>query len=84
MTQPQSQMELGAEKLPEILPVLPLFDSSLYPKMVLPLVVMQGGSVQLVDEAMSKDRIVGLLASKKPNREAEDPKEDFYSVGTSA
>ena len=84
MTQPQSQMELGAEKLPEILPVLPLFDSSLYPKMVLPLVVMQRGSVQLVDEAMSKDRIVGLLASKKPNSGAEDPKEDLYSVGTSA
>lgn len=84
MTQPQSQMELGTEKLPEILPVLPLFDSSLYPKMVLPLVVMQGGSVQLVDEAMSKDRIVGLLASKKPVGEAEDPKETLYTIGTSA
>ena len=84
MTQQQSQMELGTEKLPEILPVLPLFDSSLYPKMVLPLVVMQRGSVQLVDEAMSKDRIVGLLASKKPNSGAEDPKEDLYSVGISA
>jgi ATP-dependent Lon protease len=84
MAQQQSQTELGTEKLPEILPILPLFDSSLYPKMVLPLVVMQGASVQLVDEAMSKDRIVGLLASKKPSGGAEDPKEDLYSVGTSA
>jgi ATP-dependent Lon protease len=84
MIQQQSQTDLSAEKLPEILPVLPLFDTSLYPKMVLPLVVMQGGSVQLVDEAMSKDRIVGLLSSKKSGKETEDPKDDLYSVGTSA
>ncbi len=84
MTQQQSQMDSNTEKLPELLPVLPLFDTALFPKMVLPLVVMQGGSVKLVDEAMTKDRIVGLLASKKSSQEADNPEEDLHAVGISA
>ena len=49
MTDPESPMEFEAEKLPEILPIMPLFDAALFPKMVLPLVVMQSESVRLVD-----------------------------------
>ena len=53
MTEQHKSPEISAEKIPEILPILPLFDAALYPKMVLPLVVMQPESIQLVDEAMS-------------------------------
>jgi ATP-dependent Lon protease len=84
MTQQQTQIDSNTDKLPELLPVLPLFDTALFPKMVLPLVVMQGASVKLVDEAMAKDRIVGLLASKKPSQEAENPETDLHAVGTTA
>lgn len=84
MTQQQTQIDSNTDKLPELLPVLPLFDTALFPKMVLPLVVMQGASVKLVDEAMAKDRIVGLLASKKPSQEAEKPETDLHAVGTTA
>ena len=65
MADQQSSMEFDAEKVPEVLPILPLYDAALFPKMVLPLVVMQGESVKLVDEAMAKDRIIGLIVSKK-------------------
>ena len=61
--------ETGTEKLPSSLPILPLFDAVLFPKMVLPLVVMQKESIQLIDEAMSHNRIIGLLVSKKPQGE---------------
>ena len=64
MADQPSSAEYDAEKLPELLPILPLFDAALFPKMVLPLVVMQRESVQLVDEAMAKDRIIGLVVSK--------------------
>lgn len=84
MEQQQSQLDLKTEKLPEILPILPLFDSLLFPKMALPLVVMQAESVQLVDEAMSMDRIIGLIASRKPGSEPYNPKKDIYTIGTSA
>jgi len=51
---PKPPVETDTEKIPELLPILPLFDAALFPKMVLPLVVMQGDSVRLVDEAMAK------------------------------
>jgi len=77
-------MEFDAETIPEVLPILPLYDAALFPKMVLPLVVMQGESVKLVDEAMAKDRIIGLIVSKKPEEKKSPDKEDLAAVGTSA
>ncbi|MDH3572538.1 MAG: endopeptidase La [Desulfobacteraceae bacterium] len=66
MTEKHKTTEISAEKIPETLPILPLFDAALFPKMVLPLVVMQPESIQLVDEAMSQDRLIGLVVAKKP------------------
>ncbi len=84
MADQPAPMEIGAEKVPEVLPILPLYDAALFPKMVLPLVVMQGESVKLVDEAMAKDRIIGLVVSKKPEESQSPAKEDLAQVGTSA
>lgn len=84
MTQQQSPIAFSAEKMPKILPILPLFDVALFPKMVLPLVVMQNVSIQLVDEAMSQNRIIGLIVSKEPIKENGYTPKDLYTVGTSA
>ncbi|MGD1971012.1 MAG: endopeptidase La [Desulfobacterales bacterium] len=77
-------VEIDSEKIPELLPILPLFDAALFPKMVLPLVVMQGESVRLVDEAMAQNRIIGLVVSKKPEEGNKPDRQDLASVGTSA
>jgi ATP-dependent Lon protease len=49
--------------------------------MVLPLVVMEKDSLKLVDEAMARDRIIGLAVSKKqenvrPMKKATSPRWD--------
>jgi ATP-dependent Lon protease len=77
-------MEVDAEKIPDLLPILPLFDAVLFPKMVLPLVVMQGESVRLVDEAMAKNRIIGLVVSRKPDDKDTPGQEDLAGIGVSA
>ena len=77
-------VEIDTEKIPELLSILPLFDAALFPKMVLPLVVMQGESVRLVDEAMAKNRIIGLVVSQKPEDGNKPEREDLAQVGTSA
>ena len=84
MADRQSPVEFDTGKVPEILPVLPLFDAALFPKMVLPLVVLQGESVQLVDEAMAKDRIIGLVVSQKPEGKDTPDRGDLAQMGTSA
>jgi len=84
MTEQHTSPEISAEKIPEILPILPLFDAALFPKMVLPLVVMQPESIQLVDEAMSQNRLIGLVVAKKPVEENVNARDNLNTVGTVA
>jgi len=84
MNDQKPNFDVKLKELPENLPILPLFDTVLFPKMVLPLVVMQEESVQLIDEAMSNNRIIGLLVSKTSPGESTAPMEDLYRIGTSA
>jgi len=72
--------------IPDIIPVLPLHNVLVFPKMMIPLEIADTSSTQLVDEAMVKDRIIGLIMTKK---EPENPLyqyklEDLHAVGTSA
>ncbi len=87
MTEPQSPTAGNQENLPDVISILPLFDAALFPKMVLPLVVMEPASVRLVDEAMAGKRIVGLVVSRKniDEEKSEPPTaEDMTDVGTAA
>jgi ATP-dependent Lon protease len=85
MPDPQSSGEKGADTIPETLPVLPLSDAILFPKMVLPLIVLEEISIQLIDDAMAGNRVVGLLASKQQGESQGYPRaEDLASMGTSA
>jgi len=80
----KSSEEYDTDNLPDILPILPLYDAALYPKMVLPLVVMQGDSVKLVDEAMARNRIIGLVVSKKEQDAHPTKDSDLAEIGCSA
>jgi ATP-dependent Lon protease len=70
--------------IPEVIPILPLNNVLVFPKTMIPLEVTGNASV-LVDEAMTKDRLVGLIMSKS---EPEIPNQykiaDLNSVGTCA
>jgi ATP-dependent Lon protease len=72
------------DKVPEILPILPVIDLTLFPRMVLPLLVHGEESQRLVDEAMGKDRRIGIVVSKKKDLNVSHKPEDLYGVGTVA
>jgi ATP-dependent Lon protease len=84
MADEKPAIEYNTENLPTQIPILPLFDAALFPKMVLPLVVMEKDSLKLVDEAMARDRIIGLAVSKKQENVRPDEKGDLAKVGCSA
>ncbi|MBC2695799.1 MAG: endopeptidase La [Desulfobacteraceae bacterium] len=84
MTDKQPSLDFESRELPEILSILPLFDATLFPKMVVPFVIMQRESIQLVDEAMSKDRTIGLILSKNSNVKTKHTPDDLYKFGTTA
>ncbi len=73
--------EEGKLNIPEILPVLPLKDTVIYPFTVQPLGVGQERSIRLIDDVMRGDRLVVLVAQKSAAIEQAGPK-DIFKVGT--
>ena len=71
------------EKVPDVLPVLPLRNSVLYPGVVIPITVGRSKSMQLVKEYYKKRKPIGVVAQKDANVE-EPGIADLYPVGTVA
>ncbi len=69
--------------IPAEVPILPLRGTVAYPDLIVPLVVGRERSIRLIDEAMGRDRLIGILTQKNPD--IEDPElEDLYTIGTVA
>jgi ATP-dependent Lon protease len=68
------------QNLPELLPVLPLREMVAFPNTLTPLAVGQERSVQLVNDALSRDRMLVLVAGKDAEIEEPGP-DDVYRVG---
>jgi len=84
MTDQKSPAELKVLTIPDVLPVMPLFNVVVFPNMVFPIEVFGEQSITLVDEAMAGDRIIGLVMSKKSPLEIKNQREDFYETGTAS
>ena len=75
--------EGGEFVLPEVLPILPLRGTVVYPLTAVPLTVGQPRSIKLIDDASVGQRIIGLVASTVPDKEEPTP-EELYGIGTAA
>ncbi len=69
--------------VPDILPLLPLKNTVLFPGVVLPITVGRDKSIKAVTEAYKKDKLIGVLSQKDSNVEDPAP-EDLCAVGTVA
>src|SRR5688572_32204567 len=83
MTKPKGGPE-GPVEIPEILSILPLRNSVLFPGSIIPIDVGRRKSVRLIEEAISKEKpVIGILTQK--DARTEDPGEhDMYGVGCAA
>jgi len=68
-------------EISDVLPVLPLKDTVIYPHIVAPLLVTEDSQVKLIDDALAGDRIVAVFASKSDTEETPGV-EDLYGVGS--
>jgi ATP-dependent Lon protease len=69
--------------IPDILPILPLRNTVLFPGVVLPITVGRDKSIKAVNDAYKLDKLVGVLAQKDANIEEPTPS-DLCSIGTVA
>jgi ATP-dependent Lon protease len=76
----EEAVRLEHQPLPGALPVLPLRDMVAYPDTLTPLAVGQERSVQLVNDILSGERQLVLVAARDPQLEVPGP-DDLHDVG---
>ena len=70
----------STEPLPDALPVLPLRETVTYPDTLTPLAVGQERSINLVNDVLSGNRMLAMVASRDPENDTPGP-DDLYGVG---
>jgi len=75
---------ISTDDIPSTLPILPIVDTNLFPKMVLPLVLIQKEAIDLIDEAMAGNRMLGLLLSKRSDIDSKHTADELHRIGTVA
>ncbi|MEL0274567.1 MAG: LON peptidase substrate-binding domain-containing protein, partial [Flavobacteriaceae bacterium] len=79
----EDEEALEQEELPEMVPILPLKNTVLFPGVVIPITVGRDKSIQLIKDANKGDKVIGVVAQK--DQAVEDPSVlDIYSLGTVA
>ena len=75
---------IGPVDIPDVLSILPLRNSVLFPASVVPVNVGRARSVRLIEESFGRDRpLIGVVAQKESD--TEDPEfEDVHALGTVA
>jgi len=69
--------------IPQVLPVLPLRNTVVFPQQIIPISVGREKSIMLIEEAFADTKLVTLIAQK--DGKIEDPhSEDLYRYGTVA
>jgi ATP-dependent Lon protease len=70
----------STEPLPDALPILPLRETVTYPDTLTPLAVGQERSIKLVNDVLSGNRLLAMVASRDPENDRPGP-DDLYGVG---
>jgi ATP-dependent Lon protease len=79
----EDEEEMNNEKTPDVLPILPLRNTVLFPGVVIPITVGRDKSINLIKDAYRSTRIIGVVSQK--DIAIEDPTFDqLNQVGTVA
>src|SRR5699024_5684937 len=80
---PEDEEEINRESLPEILPILPLRNTVLFPGVVIPITAGRDKSIELINAANGSDKTIGVVAQKDAKIEKPDS-EDINNLGVVA
>ena len=79
----EDEEALEKEELPEVVPLLPIKNTVLFPGVVIPITVGRDKSIQLIKDANKSKNPIGVVAQK--DKKVEDPSiNDLYQMGTVA
>ena len=80
---PEDEEIINKESVPEILPILPLRNTVLFPGVVIPITAGRDKSIQLIKDANKGDKVIGVVAQR--NEDIEEPAlKDIHTTGVVA
>jgi len=80
---PEDEEAMNKEELPEILPILPLRNTVLFPGVVIPITAGRDKSIKLINDTNKGNKVIGVVSQIDEN--IEDPLlKDINKVGTVA
>lgn len=80
---PEEEELMNKEDTPEVLPILPVRNTVLFPGVVIPVTVSRQKSIRLVKKSYRGDRVIGVVAQE--NTSTQEPGlTDLYQIGTVA
>lgn len=80
---PEDEDAMNKEDLPEILPILPLRNTVLFPGVVIPITAGRDASIKLINETNKGAKVIGVVSQKDETKE-EPELEDINTIGTVA
>ena len=79
----EDEEALEKENLPEVLPILPLTNTVLFPGVVIPINAGRDKSIKLINDANKSNKLIGVVAQK--DIKIENPSiENIFNIGTVA
>ncbi len=79
----EDENAMHQEELPEILPILPLRNTVLFPGVVIPITAGRDKSIKLINETNKGNKVIGVV-SQKDEYEEEPGIRDINTIGTVA
>ena len=80
---PEDEEEIRKEDVPEILPILPLRNTVLFPGVVIPITAGRDAAIKLIKDANKGNKTIGVVAQN--NETVENPTiDDIHKIGTVA
>ena len=80
---PEDEEEINKEDLPEILPILPLRNTVLFPGVVIPITAGRDASIKLINEANNGSKVIGVVSQM--DEKVENPTaKDINNIGVVA
>ena len=79
----EDEEQINKEETPNILPILPLRNTVLFPGVIIPITIGRDRSIKLIKETYKGDKIIGVLSQKDATIEMPEVS-DLNTVGTVA
>ncbi len=78
-----NEIIVAEQALPDKLFIVPLLGKPIFPGIFTPIMITSNDDIEIVNQAMENDKVIGLILLKEEDESATGP-EDIYQVGTAA